>query len=124
MAKEGLCKVKPTLYPVSFQLPISCTNSNTHSVHEDSPLSVTIFPLLREDYVFASQIKTKELCRVKLKRQSISKQLFFFCKDEDLRRISFWVTLTLTGSTFCYPSLAKSDHQLGTETHYSFRNRL
>ena len=89
MAKEGLCKVKPTLYPVSFQLTISCTNSNTHSVHEDSPLSETIFPLLREDYVFASQIKTKELCRVKLKRQSIPKQLFFFCKDEDLRRYFF-----------------------------------
>ena len=89
MAKEGLCKVKPTLYPVSFQLPISCTNSNTHLVHEDSPLSETIFPLLREDYVFASQIKTKELCRVKLKRQSIPKQLFFFCKDEDLRRYFF-----------------------------------
>ena len=39
--------------------PISCTKSNTQSVHKDSPLSKTVF-FGGGNQVFASQIKTKE----------------------------------------------------------------
>ena len=63
--KEEICWVTPTPLRVSFKSPISCTKSNTQSVHKVSPVSETVLFLFFRDQVFAPQIKTmEEICWV------------------------------------------------------------
>ena len=41
--REEISWVTPASWGASFMSPISCTKSNTQSVHKDSPLSKTVF---------------------------------------------------------------------------------